>query len=192
MNRVYVKSGRLLSQRRFLDSLKAGRSFATNGPLLGFTLNGRELGQEVSLPAGKHELSARVTLRSIIPVNRLEIVRNGQVIADVPLQGDRTRASTTIRLSTDESGWYLLRAQGEGPVYPVLDVYPYATTGAIYVTVGGRPIRSSSDADYFLAWIDRLERAAQEHPAWNTDQEKAAVLDDIRRARAEFQRRRGS
>lgn len=192
MNRVYVRSGRPLSQRRFLDSLKAGRSFATNGPLLGFTLNGKELGQELSLPAGKHELLARVRLRSIVPVSRLEIIRNGQVIAAVPLRGDRTRASTTMRFSTDESGWYLLRARGEGTTYPVLDVYPYATTGAIYVTIGGRPIRSSSDADFFLAWIDRLERAAQEHSAWNTEQEKATVLDDIRRARAEFQRRRGS
>ena len=192
MNRVYVRSGRPLSQRRFLDSLKAGRSFATNGPLLGFTLNGKELGQELSLPAGKHELLARVRLRSIVPVSRLEIIRNGQVIAAVPLRGDRTRASTTMRFSTDESGWYLLRARGEGTTYPVLDVYPYATTGAIYVTIGGRPIRSSSDADFFLAWIDRLARAAQEHSAWNTEQEKATVLDDIRRARAEFQRRRGS
>ncbi len=48
MNRVYVRSGAPLDHAGWLDSLKAGRSFATNGPLLEFTLGGRELGQELT------------------------------------------------------------------------------------------------------------------------------------------------
>jgi hypothetical protein len=192
MNRVFVKSGRPLRQRRFLDSLKAGRSFATNGPLLGFTLNGKELGQELPLGSGQHELQAGVTLRSPVPVDHLEIVRNGKVVAEVPLPGDRTRVSTTLTLPVEASGWFLLRARGDGPAYPILDVYPYATTGPIYVTVGGRPIRSRADADYFLGWIGRLEEAAKEHGGWNNQREKAAVLEDVRQAKVEFQRRRGS
>jgi hypothetical protein len=68
-------------------------------------------------------------------------------------------------------------------------VYPYATTSPIYVTVGGQPIRSPEAATYFLAWIDRLERAAEANGDWNTPQEKAQVLETIRQARAEFVRR---
>jgi TolB protein len=189
MNRVFVQSGGLLKHRRWLAALKAGKSFATNGPLLGFTLNGRGLGDDLFLPAGKHELLVRVTLRSNVPVDHLEIVRNGEVVASIPLEGDRTSASTTVRITAQSSGWYLLRSRGDGPAYPILDVYPYATTSPIYVTVGGQPVRSPDDARYFLTWIDRLHAAAEANGDWNTAQEKTRVLETIQKARAEFERR---
>jgi hypothetical protein len=190
MNRVFAKITGPLDHRRWLAALKAGRTFATNGPLLGLTLDGKELGSELAIGADRGELVARVTLNSIVPVDRLEIVRNGEVVMQVPLTGDRTRVSTTVRLPVQGSGWYLLRARGSGPEYPVLDFYPYATTSPIYVTVAGAPIRSTADADYFLAWIDRLAAAALLHKDWNTEQEKATALTAIRKARAEFERRK--
>ncbi|HEX7336494.1 MAG TPA: CehA/McbA family metallohydrolase [Gemmatimonadales bacterium] len=189
MNRVFARSGRL-EHRRWLDALKAGRTFATNGPLLAFTLNGREIGDSLALPAREQELVAQVHLTSYVPVDHLEIVNNGAVVAAIPLTGDRTRLATTVRIPVRQSGWYLLRARANGPIYPVLDVYPYATTSPIYVTVGGEPIRSAVDADYFLAWIDRLERVALDHKDWNTGLEKESALKSIRDARTEFNRRR--
>src|SRR3954453_5121150 len=60
MNRVYVRSGAPLEHRRWLAALKAGKSFATNGPLLGFTLDGQGLGRELNIGARKRELIARV------------------------------------------------------------------------------------------------------------------------------------
>jgi TolB protein len=189
MNRVFAKLAGPLSHRSWLAALKAGRTFATNGPLLGFTLDGRELGSELPIRAGGRELLARVTLNSIVPVDRLEIVRNGEVLVQIPLSGDRTRVSTSVRLPVRESGWYLLRARGNGPVYPVLDFYPYATTSPIYVKVDGQLIRFQCDAAYFLAWIARLEGAALASKDWNTEEEKAGALTSIRRARAEFESR---
>jgi hypothetical protein len=189
LNRVFVKSGRL-EHRRWLAALKAGRSFASNGPLLGFTLGEKGLGDELVLPAGGQELTARVTLNSNVPIHHLEIVGNGEVVAKIPLARSSTTVSTTLQIPIRRSGWYLLRARGDGPAYPILDVYPYATTSPIYVTVGGEPIRSNTDAEYFLAWIARLESAALAHPDWNTQQEKAQALATIRRARNEFEARK--
>jgi hypothetical protein len=54
------------------------------------------------------------------------------------------------------------------------------------VTVGGAPVRSRPDAEYFLRWLDRLEQAARAHPDWNTEDEKAAVLADLAAAREVF------
>jgi TolB protein len=189
MNRVFAKLAGPLDHRRWLAALKAGRTFATNGPLLGFTLDGKELGSELALGAGGRDLLARVTLNSIVPVDRLEIVRNGEVVAQIPLSGDRTRVSTSVRLPVRESGWYLLRARGNGPKYPVLDFYPYATTSPIYVTVGAEPIRSAADAEYFVSWIGRLEAAVLDHQDWNDEQERSRALEKIRRARKEFELR---
>jgi TolB protein len=190
MNRVYVRSG-VLEQRRLLDSLKAGRSFATNGPLLEFTVENRGVGQELVLPAGAHEVMAHVSLRSNVPVDHLEIIGNGEVVRDVPLTGDRTRASVEVRLPVRRSGWFLLRARTDRAVYPVLDLYPYATTSPVYVIVGGQPIRSAGDAEYFMAWIDRLVTGVKQHTGWNGKEEQRAVLELLAKARAEFERRTG-
>jgi len=150
----------------------------------------KDWGDEVALPAGRNDLLARVTLQSFVPIDHLEIVRNGEVVAEIPLSGERTTVSKTLRVPARESGWYILRARGDRPAYPVLDIHPYATTSPIYVTVGGQPIRSRADAEYFLAWIDRLESAALAHRDWNTEQEKASALATIRQGRAEFEVRR--
>jgi len=88
------------------------------------------------------------------------------------------------------SGWFLLRARSDRAIYPVLDLYPYATTSPIYVTVGGRPARSADDAAYFVAWIDRLAGAARANADWNTVAERDHALELIGRAREEFERRR--
>jgi WD40 repeat protein len=189
MNRVFAKMAGPLDHRRWLAALKAGRTFATNGPLLGFTLDGKELGSELVITPRKGELVARVTLNSIVPVDRLEIVRNGEVLMQIPLSGDRTKVSTSVRVPVRGSGWYLLRARGNGPAYPILDTYPYATTSPIYVTVAGQPIRSPRDATYFGAWVSRLEAAALASKDWNTAAEKTSTLTQIREARAEFERR---
>jgi TolB protein len=190
MNRVFAKLRAPLDQRRWLDALKAGRTFATNGPLLDFTLEGKGLGDELVLPPGGREITARVALHSIVPVEHLELIGNGEVVAEIPVRGDRRFASTTVKINAKRSGWYLLRARGDGPSYPVLDVYPYATTSPIYVKVGNGATRSSRDAEYFLRWIDRLEVGAEQHQGWNNNEEKSAVLQSIRQARAEFERRR--
>jgi hypothetical protein len=189
MNRVYVRTGSGLSQRRLLDSLKAGRSFATNGPLLELTVAGRGVGEDIRLPAGGQVL-ARVSLRSNVPIDHLEIVRNGTVVHEVALTGDRTRADAEVRLEVGQSGWLLLRARSDRAIEPVLDLYPYATTSPIYVTVGDRPARSRQDADFFIAWSDRLAASARASTAWNTDDERTHVLALIARAREEFERRR--
>jgi hypothetical protein len=189
MNRVYVKSGAPLEHRRWLSALKAGRSFATNGPLLGMNVDGRELGGELSLPAGGREVSVNVRLRSNVPVDHLELVLNGRVVRQIPLAGDRRSATTTVRVPVDRSGWLLLRARGDKASYPVLDIFPYATTSPIYLTVGGKPARSPEDARYFMVWIDRMRASVEAHKDWNTDTERRETLDMLARARAEYEQR---
>jgi len=188
MNRVYVHTGPVLDQRRLLDSLRAGRSFATNGPLLGLSVEGRGLGQELRLDR-PGTVRTRIRLRSNVPIDHLELVLNGET-REIALGGDRRTADTTVTVAVERSGWLLLRARSDRAIEPVLDLYPYGTTSPVYLTVAGAPARSVDDANYFLRWIDRLEAAAKASRDWNTDAERAATLDLIRRAREEFEHRR--
>jgi len=57
------------------------------------------------------------------------------------------------------------------------------------VTVDGKPARSREDADYFIAWIDRLiDHAAKGE--FNTEDEREIVIANFRKARKEFEKRR--
>jgi hypothetical protein len=189
MNRVYVRSGAPLDYRRWLDSLKSGRSFATNGPLLELTVNGRGVGEELRVPPGTSAVTARVSLRSNVAVDHLEIVGHGEVVKEIPLDGDRKSATLSVTLTVQGSTWFLLRARSDRASYPVLDLYPYATTSPVYVTMGDRPIRSAADAEYFVRWIDRLIAGVRAYREFNSEAEREHVLNQLTDARAEFEKR---
>ena len=189
MNRVFVRSGPSLEYRGWLAALKAGRTFVSNGPLLAFSLNGREAGAELRFPAGVHQVTARVSLRSNVPVERLEIVANGVVVTPIPLAADGKSADATIPLPVTRSAWVTLRAYSRKSAPEVLDLYPFATTSPLYVLVGDQPIRSPEAARWFVSWIERLEMAASAHAGWNDAAERAEVLGRLGKAKAEFLRR---
>ena len=75
--RVFLETGGERTPAALRDALKAGRSFVTNGPLLGLTVDGSGPGDVL---AGAGKMPVRVSLRSPSPVDHLELVQNGRVI----------------------------------------------------------------------------------------------------------------
>ena len=185
--RVYAQSGKL-DYKAWLAAIKAGRTFATNGPLLRFTLGGQGIGSEIRLPAAR-AVDATVSMRSNVPVDSVQLIQNGQVALAFTLSPDSMKVDESIRVNVSESSWYAVRAFSHRSRHPVLDVYPFAITSPIYVIVGDQPIRSPKDAAYFVSWLDRLERNVRDHKGWNTEEERRTVLADIDRARATFRER---
>ncbi len=184
LNRVYVKvPADPLNIAPWLDSLKLGHTFATNGPLLGFSLGGKQLGDELQLPAGENKVKFTAWLRSFVPIDHLQVICNGAVVRDLKLNGDRETADVEDTIPVSRSGWCLLRAWSDKAEHPILDMYPYATTSPIYVKVVGSNPKPAEDAAYFVAWIDRMIDAAKSNQDWNTEAEKAAVLETLTSAR---------
>ncbi len=189
LNRVYVEvpDGKL-DVEPWLANLKRGRTFATNGPLLGFSLGGHPLGSEVKLPAGTQEVKFKAWLRSIVPIDHLEVICNGTVARELKLDGNRVTADVEGTLPISATGWCLLRAWNEKAKYPILDLYPYATTSPIYIEVAGSKLNAGDDASYFIAWIDQLIAAARTNSDWNSDAEKSAVLDQLSQGRKVYEK----
>ncbi|PYV58919.1 MAG: hypothetical protein DMG91_02535 [Acidobacteria bacterium] len=184
LNRVYVNvPPGPLNHTFWLDGLKHGRSFATNGPLLGFALGDRRIGDELKLPAGENKVKLTAWMRSIVPIDHLQVICNGDVVRDLKLSGDRQSADINESLPISRSGWCVLRAWSDKSEYPVLDLYPYATTSPIYISVAGSNPSRKEDAGYFVAWIDRMIQAAKSNQDWNTEREKTAVLSLLDYAR---------
>lgn len=179
-----------LTWSNWMKSMLAGRGFVTNGPLIEFTANGQMPGSEIALPA-----AGRVTLKgevhSAAALDRVEIVRNGEVIHSVTLADAGKRASFEHAVDVVASGWYSVRAIGADRTFPVENTRPQAVTNPVYVIVAGRPVRDRASAEYFVRWIDKLTEMASAHPGWRSDKEKAHVLGQFAEARAVYQRRAG-
>jgi TolB protein len=186
LNRMYaeVKFGPLKIEP-WLASIKAGRTFATNGPLLRFSLGGQGIGGEVRLDKEK-EVRFSAEMKSIVPVDHFQIVCNGKVARELALDSNRSSAHVDGSIPLDASGWCVLRAFSDKAEYPILDLYPYATTSPVYLSMAGAPVRSATDAAYFVAWVDRLIAAARSNTSWNTQAEKESVLSMLREARKKY------
>ena len=187
VNRVYVPATGPLTREAFLAELKSGRGIATNGPLVHLTVEDASPGDTLRLTAGAHSLTYRATLRANFPVDHLELIWNGEVIARLSTGQDRRAADVTGSVDITRSGWLLLRAWNDGPQAEVLDNYPYATTSPVYVEVAGRARRSREAATYFLRWVDGIRAATEMDPSYRTDDERAAVLQDVARARTFYE-----
>ena len=188
MNRVYLETGGEGTPAAVKAALKAGRTFATNGPLLGLELDGKRPGDSLTRGAPAR-LRYRIALRSPVAVDHLELVHNGKVVKGFPLTGDRRRFDSEGEIRVDAGGWLLLRAWNEGSDPQVLDLYPYATTSPIYLDLPGGAPPAPADAAYFVAWLDRVIAAAEERTDYRDAEERERTLDYLRKAREDYVRR---
>jgi TolB protein len=187
-DRVYVWTpGWPASLDVWMESLKQGRTFATNGPLLEFKLGGEMVGSELKLDAAQNAVPFTAKLRSIVPVDHLEVVCNGKVGQTLKLDATRETVDTTGTIPITESGWCVLRAWSDKAKYPVMDSYAYASTSPVYLSVGGKRAYSKKDAEYFEAWIDRTIEITDKYPDWNSAEEKAYVMSKLHEGRAVYE-----
>jgi TolB protein len=152
--RAYVKIDEPFSYQRWVDGLQRGRTFVTNGPMLELTAGEKQIGETISL-SGPGEVRVHSRITSQFPLVRAEVVFNGKVVAT--RDRDPTNPATIEfdeSISVPHSGWIAVRAYGE----PHRDANPgqFAHTSPVYVSVEGHPNDAREDAQYFVAWIDRL------------------------------------
>jgi hypothetical protein len=185
MNRVFLDTSGDLSPADLRNALKAGRTFASNGPLLGLEIDGKHPGDAVSRTA-PGTADYKIALRSPVAVDHLELVQNGKVVKIFQLKGDRRRLDAEGELQIDAGGWLLLRAWNAGSDPQVLDLYPYATTSPIYLELPGGPPPAPADAAYFVAWLDRVIADAESRTDYRNARERQLTLDYLRDARERY------
>lgn len=153
------------------SGLKQGRTFVTNGPLLGLEIDGKHPGDEITFSEPR-TLPYHASLRSIVPIDHFELIFNARVIASHCLEGARTQADVTGNIEIPAGGWLVLRAWNDHADPKVQDIYPYGSTSPIYVTANQKLSRSPADAAYFVSWLDRVITGATARSGYNNPQEK--------------------
>ena len=132
--RTYVHLPDGLTYSAWTDGQRDGRSFITNAPMLSFEVNGElGMGAEISLDApGK--VKVKVKAESQFPMDRVELVRNGEVVKTLELSGDTLSAEFEGEVEVSESGWLALRAHG--PAHREVIREPDAHTNPVWITCG--------------------------------------------------------
>jgi hypothetical protein len=169
-----------------MAGVRAGRTFASSGPLLFLDVAGREPGDEIALDAGAPAtLRVRASAASIAPMARLEIVVNGRV-AHTVTAGDSLRLAFDGAVELPRGGWVTARVIGPASRY-VGDSYAFAHTSPVYVVRGGRRFVSTDDARFFVATVDSLRTRVERGP-WRTPAERTRFHAALDSARAVYQR----
>lgn len=153
--RTYVHLPEGLKYGDWIRNQKQGRSFFTNGPMLTLKAGGKGIGDEIILEE-PGSVSVEATVESIVPLDRIEVVHNGNVVKSIPVseEGIRTRFEGDVEI--EESGWIALRAHGPAHEDVIRD--PNAHTNPIWIRVSRKPNSNRREsAAYFLKWINRLE-----------------------------------
>lgn len=154
--RVYVKTGDEFTYATWIQAFKEGRTFVTNGPLLQITFNGEDPGHEFVASGKSLELKIKGPAVSIVPMEALEIVVNGEVVRRIEAGADPKIISIDDTLVLNKSSWVAVRTIGPGHRWVTNDQDVYAHTSPVYVTVDGLPISSPEDALFFHDQIDVL------------------------------------
>ena len=159
----------------WMESLRQGRTFVTNGPMVTFSVAGREIGDEVRL-----EKPGMVVIRGSVQfdperdvVQKLEVVQNGEVIRTVKIELGKSKTQFELEHEVSESAWLALRVSGEKPgtknellygrsklTKPLKPIPSLAHSAAIYVVLENAPSLAEHPRAKKLvrSWIDRLNK----------------------------------
>jgi hypothetical protein len=175
-NRVYVKLQGAFAYDRWFRALKSGRSFATNGPMLFLTVDGKQPGEVLRLPnQGRRRVRVRAEVSSQKPLDRLEVLFKGKTVRT--LRGT-DRLTADFRIDVGETGWFAARAF-DTPDRTVR----FAHTSPVYIEVSGDSGVVPEDAQFFIDWIDREMAFYMSLPGFRDPAQREAMLGLFRSAR---------
>ena len=168
--RFYTKVEGPFTYENWLEGVRRGRTFVTNGPILEFRVNGKEMGEEVVLnKPGSVPVEGRVRFDPTWDdVERLEVIENGQMLRSFPRTGESAEIRFQFEHKVQEASWLAVRASGSklGEINPVSGLIhrtmrptSEAHSAPVYVTLKGAPPLAAHPRAKALArtWLARLE-----------------------------------
>ncbi len=185
--RVYVRSPGGLDFASWLENLRAGHSFATNGPLLmECTLDGVAPGDTLSLPAeGATPLQGRILLMSRSPMLSLELYSSGRKVSSITLpEYDGVLDFSFTMPRPSNTGWVVARVIGPAGSPADIGGVLEAVTSPVRIQVGEEAMEPQPGAvARFLDWIALLKDLVRDRGGWETTQQLVRIWNTIESAR---------
>jgi hypothetical protein len=166
--RTYAYIGdRELTHDSWSDAVRAGRTYTTSGPLMDFTVEGLRPGDELTLPESGGSVHVMATATCAMPINKLEIVFNGKVIAEASSVDGAKILAIDEQIDLPGSGWIAARAVSNHVAWHVWPVNFAAHTSAVYVKAGRTDVFDAALGEYLITtmqggveWLDTLATRA--------------------------------
>lgn len=150
---TYVRASDPPTPRGFVEGLLRGESFATSGPMLLVSVNGKQPGESI-VAEGKTRLELQVEVRissPLYPVRYVDLIQNGRVVyRDFATEG-RSFWELSRRIEASSSGWVAVRAYA--------DAGTEAHTNPVYVYIDGKLPFDDDACGQILARLDSSLRA---------------------------------
>jgi hypothetical protein len=180
--RVYVHSGSPLRYDDWVREYKRGRSFASNGPVILFTADGHEAGDDLRFaPGSKQTVHVKTTMTTLVPVDKVEIVVNGKV-AVTRNAGGLKQVVLDEPIALDHSAWIAVRAIGPWHRMVLNDIQTFAHTSPVYVHFGDQRVVFTEDARFYDEWIGKLIAQVNEKGRFTNPAHREEVIALFRRA----------
>jgi hypothetical protein len=176
-----LEPGQDLSYTSWIEAVRAGRTFVTNGPLLSLTVNEKDAGTMIDLPEGRPSVHVRAEARHLGPLEVLEVVANHEVVARAEGRGSPAVARLETELPLLRGGWVTARCWGPwagahtSPVYVRLEGREPLIDRSARAVLGGR-------LDKMLEWVatvGHFENDAQRERLASVFRNACARLDNL-------------
>lgn len=186
--RVYARVPERLSSATWLDALKAGRCFATNGPLLTLTVDGRALGDVIDLTEPR-TVRIEATARGRHDFERLQLIHNGKVIQTQASAKDAGgfAAKLVREVRLDEPGWFAVRI--DATTRNEFDHKLFAHSSPIYVERDKQRILDLETARSLQQEMETARDALRKRGKFSNDAARDRVLSLYEQAEKEIVRR---
>ncbi|HEB36327.1 MAG TPA: hypothetical protein ENI18_10875 [Candidatus Aminicenantes bacterium] len=155
-SRTYVmyegEEGDNLNWKALALSLKKGRSFTSNGPIVEFKVDNRYTsGDSFTSSDGKAEIWIKVQSAPWVAVDEVNLIVNGERKLTFPVKTAKEeilKFTTQISLKLERDSYIAVEVLGKKSLYPVLQQYskkgllkdailPYALTNPVFIDVDG-------------------------------------------------------
>jgi hypothetical protein len=155
-SRTYVmyegEEGDNLNWKALALSLKKGRSFTSNGPIVEFKVNNRYTsGDSFTSSDGKVEIWIKVQSAPWVAVDEVRLIVNGEREIISPVEASKEviqKFTKQISLKLKKDSYIAVEVLGKNSLYPILQKYsrkgllkdaalPYALTNPVFIDVDG-------------------------------------------------------
>ena len=149
---VFYEEEKELNIDKIIDSIKKGKSFVTNGPLIDLKVNEKySFGDLLTDRDGKIDVEIKVMSAPWISVSEVRIIVNGERKIIFPVKGKEReiiKLNERISLNLERDSYIIGEVIGERTLYPVVQqpsgngsieeaVIPYAITNPVFVDIDG-------------------------------------------------------
>jgi hypothetical protein len=156
---AYIPDDQPFTYDNWTRAVCEGRTFLSGGAMIDFTVNGARVGDTISLSGNGGTVEVEATAESIFPMNTLQIIQEGNVVASVEEAHGARKLHLKEKIQVTGHSW--LAARCGGPGYFSTSHFDgwrrnmCAHTSPVYIAVGGDWwMFSQETSNYMLTLIN--------------------------------------